>query len=695
MKTVNVRFGGDAAFVPPSYLVGVCLVIIGVWVMVLRGFTETVVLSPAEVRQESGHAYIARLPSRLYGMFVLIGDTGDALGQSDLQLFENGQPLGPGHTLHQDIRERGAGRFSHWVDQVYFSATDNTDPSINGRAYEAVGHVRLQIFAGFVISFLLLLPLQLTRSARWQGESLVPSLQPVGLNIAVPGAFLLAIAAQLPGLLTQAAFADATLNHAIPLTGDDGDYQVLAINLRHGQGYSSRLLLPIDRYRLDEDGPGSAEALQSAQSAQSGAVIEFRRSPGLSLMLGGVYLVFGSETIVTRRTMALLAWLTGVLLLITGAVTAGWAGSLAGGLSALYHLKYFPGTYHFERVMSENPTAFWIALCGLLFTLYLKRGSRLLLVASALSLAGVILMRVNFLPVLPLLALYLAGLKRSWGNSLLFAAVAALPLLLWSGYASLAVGRPVLLTQGGPGLFANTNNLDTLEGVGPDRWNQGGWNPGFYRKADGTWAKDNHNVVQPGESGWLKGLTFWWNNLSRVPELFFVKLRSGFWFSDGGSLNWLRPEGFFLIGIGYLLVAVGFLPFRLPLAAVLRQSPERLLVAQIALIAVLFVLWNKHGLLPVLAVWSLLMCLSLLRLSGRQQPLAVPNPAWFLGFVISHAMTTLLFYGIRLHQPLDSSLMLICFLGVILTVRETARHGWLLPVCFAGLIVVTVFEPIY
>ena len=692
MKIVNVR-SADAAFVPPSYLVGVCLVIIGIWVMVLRGFAETFVLSPVEVRQDSGHAYIARLPSRLYGMFVLRGDTGDAPVRSDLQLFENGQPLGPGHALHQDVRERGAGRFSHWVDHVYFSATDNTDPSSNGRAYEAVGYVRLQIFAGFVISIVLLLPLLQTRSARWQGESPVPSLQPVGLNIAVPGAFLLAIAAQLPGLLTQAATADARLNHAIPLTaGDDGNYQVLAINLRHGLGYSSRILLPIDRYRLDERGPGSAEALPSVQS---GAVIEFRRSPGLSLMLAGVYLVFGSETIVTQRTMALLAWLTGVLLLITGAVMAGWAGSLAGGLSALYHLNYFPGTYHFERILTENPTAFCVALCGLLFTLYLKRGSTLLLVASALSLAGVILMRLNFLPVLPLLALYLAGLKRRWGSSLLFAAVAALPLLLWSGYASLAVGRPVLLTQGGPRLFAHTNNLDTLEGVGPDRWNQGGWNPGFYRKADGTWASDNHNVVQPGENGWRKGLTFWWNNLSRLPELFFVKLRTGFWFSDGGSLNWLRPEGFFLIGIGYLLVAVGFLPFRLPLAAVLRQPPERLLVVQIALIAVLFVLWNKHGLLPVLAVWSLLMCLSLLRLSGRQQPLAVPNPAWFLGFVISHAMTTLLFYGVRFHLPLDSSLMLICFLGVTLTVRETARHGWLLPVCFAGLIVVTVFGPIY
>jgi hypothetical protein len=54
-------------------------------------------------------------------------------------VFENGRELGPAHTLHATIRTSGAGRFSHWgsgtSQGLYFSASDNTNPKSNGRAY--------------------------------------------------------------------------------------------------------------------------------------------------------------------------------------------------------------------------------------------------------------------------------------------------------------------------------------------------------------------------------------------------------------------------------------------------------------------------------------------------------------------------------------------------------------------------------
>ncbi len=43
---------------------------------------------------------------------------------------------GPANALHDDIRKIGKGRFSFWHDSVYFSASDNSDPRINGRLYE-------------------------------------------------------------------------------------------------------------------------------------------------------------------------------------------------------------------------------------------------------------------------------------------------------------------------------------------------------------------------------------------------------------------------------------------------------------------------------------------------------------------------------------------------------------------------------
>ncbi len=61
--------------------------------------------------------------------------------QSTLRLFENGWEMGPEHSSHADIRNMGAGRFSHWSqvdgtgESIRFSASDNTNPLTNGKKY--------------------------------------------------------------------------------------------------------------------------------------------------------------------------------------------------------------------------------------------------------------------------------------------------------------------------------------------------------------------------------------------------------------------------------------------------------------------------------------------------------------------------------------------------------------------------------
>jgi hypothetical protein len=56
--------------------------------------------------------------------------------RSELILLEDGRPLTRRHSVHADIRALGAGRYSHWGEQLYFSASDNSDPNANGRRYE-------------------------------------------------------------------------------------------------------------------------------------------------------------------------------------------------------------------------------------------------------------------------------------------------------------------------------------------------------------------------------------------------------------------------------------------------------------------------------------------------------------------------------------------------------------------------------
>lgn len=63
------------------------------------------------------------------------GDSNNGSTVSTIRIFENGKEIGPAHSLHNDIRKNGAGRFSHWNSGLYFSASDNTNPKTNGRTY--------------------------------------------------------------------------------------------------------------------------------------------------------------------------------------------------------------------------------------------------------------------------------------------------------------------------------------------------------------------------------------------------------------------------------------------------------------------------------------------------------------------------------------------------------------------------------
>lgn len=62
-------------------------------------------------------------------------DTNQFPTRSKLTVAEDGIPLGPPHQIHTEVMQQGHGRFSHWGGWLYFSASDNTNPKENGRAY--------------------------------------------------------------------------------------------------------------------------------------------------------------------------------------------------------------------------------------------------------------------------------------------------------------------------------------------------------------------------------------------------------------------------------------------------------------------------------------------------------------------------------------------------------------------------------
>jgi hypothetical protein len=122
---------------------------LGVW-------TRTVTFS-APFHAEGGYAFRVDLKKgSLWELPFTSGGDRSQWATSRLRLFEDGAELTQAHTLHETIRKLGGGRFSHWYDSVYFSATDNTDPSISGHVYTAIypWKVRGPIWFGILAALL-------------------------------------------------------------------------------------------------------------------------------------------------------------------------------------------------------------------------------------------------------------------------------------------------------------------------------------------------------------------------------------------------------------------------------------------------------------------------------------------------------------------------------------------------------------
>jgi predicted O-methyltransferase YrrM len=78
---------------------------------------------------EGGFAYSAAIPSAAVGQTV---------PPFDCYVSENGKRIGPEYPSIDVIRDRGAGLFTVAEDRLYFSSSDRTDCSRNGRRYEYV-----------------------------------------------------------------------------------------------------------------------------------------------------------------------------------------------------------------------------------------------------------------------------------------------------------------------------------------------------------------------------------------------------------------------------------------------------------------------------------------------------------------------------------------------------------------------------
>ena len=113
------------------------------------GIPVTNQLSTSQIIHDNGHAYMTSV--RYLWPLVSDSDTLDAPNESLTEVFEDGRLLGPAHQLHAIIRKEGHGKYSHWGNELYFSASDNGDPRTNDRQYST----RLRLYLASSLSITL------------------------------------------------------------------------------------------------------------------------------------------------------------------------------------------------------------------------------------------------------------------------------------------------------------------------------------------------------------------------------------------------------------------------------------------------------------------------------------------------------------------------------------------------------------
>ena len=142
LATAARNLGGVAGqrtlnrFWQSRWIIAICLLISGlIGAAALVAPSVSGDLDLREVQADSGNAFIVRLPSLRSRIYRLEHDGPSDHEASKLKLFENGIPLGPAHAAHDQVRNDGRGRYSHWGTQVWFASSDGSDPRSNGRSY--------------------------------------------------------------------------------------------------------------------------------------------------------------------------------------------------------------------------------------------------------------------------------------------------------------------------------------------------------------------------------------------------------------------------------------------------------------------------------------------------------------------------------------------------------------------------------
>ena len=153
-SSARERSGGVGRRIAGAFHVAIALTGLAAFALAIAGALAPrydVAMSPAAISSDGGHAFVFSPNLVPRWPYVVPSHPASSLAPGDVQLTEDGRPIGALDPAHADIRARGGGLYNLWEGALWFSTSDGSDPRTNGRAYRLAVQGRLAPRLAFVL----------------------------------------------------------------------------------------------------------------------------------------------------------------------------------------------------------------------------------------------------------------------------------------------------------------------------------------------------------------------------------------------------------------------------------------------------------------------------------------------------------------------------------------------------------------
>lgn len=248
---------------------------------------------------------------------------------------------------------------------------------------------------------------------------------------------------------------------------DSAQYHFLALNLLQGKGYRARPVGPIEPY-------GEFSRWLITRPIQTPLEdrmqVAAHRGPGYPLFLAAIYRIHGPRPEAVIHYQAILAGLTGVLLVLISRIFWGNLASVAGVIAALLLRHQDEMKYATSALLTECLAAFLLTLAVLCAWWAKRGGARRELVMGALM-AAIVLTRQALLATALFYGFFLLfPLRTSWKRAVAYAIPCVIAFTAWTLFLSTHSGDTVVMAS--TGFSSLLNGLDpvacaTANGMAP------------------------------------------------------------------------------------------------------------------------------------------------------------------------------------------------------------------------------------